>query len=279
MRIRPTKKRRNPLQGCSINMQFSFASDLDDAAHKDKNDGWWWNVGDQRKLGIIAIETLDGMLYIVKTYLPAGRKVSEFWGALANPEPATPTLPADATSLGPDGEVSAFQWLTTAKPIWLLIMLHEQGQANIAPRYFSLDRFDLPVKYNEHDEDSDAVVLNAAGVGQHRLSNVDHTFEERIYKLHDRKQRQSCTKKYLKGCDKVTTDPPKSTCTIQNYPRICYMSKEYLIISIARYQKILHVAVILQSAVQLDNGDIACWVQGYRNSIRMCSCSYSSSLV
>jgi len=64
---------------------------------------------------------------MVKTYMPTRRKVREFWDALADPDPANSRFPAEATSLGADGEVSAFPRLTTAKPIWLLIVLHEQG--------------------------------------------------------------------------------------------------------------------------------------------------------
>jgi len=129
---------------------------------------------------------------------PAWRKVREFWGALADPNPANPTFPADATSWGADGEVSAFLRLTTTKPIRLLIMLHEGGQPNIAPQCFSLDRFDPPVRYDELDEDFDAVVRNAAGVRQRRLPNADHTFEQRIYELRYREKRQSDMKKYVK---------------------------------------------------------------------------------
>jgi len=136
---------------------------------------------------------------MVKAYVPAGRKVQEFWSALADPDPANPTFPADATSLGADGEVSAFLRLTTAKPIRLLIVLHEGRQANIAPQYFSLDRFDPPVRYVELDEDSDAVVRKAAGVRQRRLPNADHTFEQRIYELRYREKRQSDIKTYVKG--------------------------------------------------------------------------------
>jgi len=136
---------------------------------------------------------------MVKTYIPAGRKVRDFWGDLADPDPVNPTFPADATSLGADGDVSAFLRLTTAKSIRLLIVLHEQGQANIAPGYFSLNRFDPPVRYDEHDEDSDAVVRNAAGVRKRRRPNADHTFEQRIYELRYREKRQSGTKKYVKG--------------------------------------------------------------------------------
>ena len=57
------------------------------------------------------------------------------------------------------------------------------------------------------------------------------------------------------------------------------MSEEYLIISVVRYRKILHIAGILLSAVQVDNTNIACWVQGYRNYLRTCSWSYSSIFV
>ena len=117
----------------------------------------------------------------MKAYVSAGRKVREFWGALADPNPANLTFSADATSLGADGEVSAFLQLTTAKPIRLLIVRHEGGQANIAPQNFNLHRFDPLVRYDELNEDSDTVVRNAAAVHQRRLSNADHTFGQRIY--------------------------------------------------------------------------------------------------
>ena len=88
----------------------------------------------------------------------------EFWGALVDPAQANPTFPADATSLAADGEVLAFLRLTTAKPKRILSILHEAGKANIAPDHFSLDRFDPPVGYADHEEDSDTVVRNGAGV-------------------------------------------------------------------------------------------------------------------
>jgi len=69
-------------------------------------------------------------------------------GCPSGPDQANPTFAADATSLGADGEGSAFLWLKTAKPIRLLIVLHEQVQAIIASRYFSLERFELPVRYD-----------------------------------------------------------------------------------------------------------------------------------
>jgi len=153
---------------------------------------------ERRKLGIIVQKTLDGIWEMVKTYIPEGRKVREFWGALADPHQANPTFPADATSLAADGEVLAFLQLTTAKPIRILIVLNEAGQANIAPDHFSLDRFDPPVRYADHEEDSDAVVRNAAGVRQSRLPNADHTFEQRIHELRYREKRQNDTKQYIK---------------------------------------------------------------------------------
>ena len=107
---------------------------------------------------------VDGIWDMVKAYVPTGRKVQEYWGALADPDPTNLTFPAGATSLSADGKVLAFLRLTTAKPIHLLIMLHEGRQANIAPQYFSLDRFDPPIRYDELDEGSDTVVRNAAGV-------------------------------------------------------------------------------------------------------------------
>jgi len=54
---------------------------------------------------------------MVKTYIPEEKKVREFCGALADPDQANPTFPADATSLAANGEVLAFLWLTTANPI------------------------------------------------------------------------------------------------------------------------------------------------------------------
>ena len=96
---------------------------------------------------------------------------------------ANPTFPADATSLAADGEVLAFLHLTTAKPIQILIVLLEAGHANIAPDHFSLDRFDPSVRYADHEEGSDAMVQNPAGMSQRRLPNADHTAEQRIHEL------------------------------------------------------------------------------------------------
>jgi len=114
----------------------------------------------------------------------------------SGPRPCQPGVSSYAPSLGADGEVSAFLRLTIAKPIRLLIVLHEGGQANIAPQYFSLDRFDPPVRYDELDEDSDAVVRNAAcvrnaaGVHQRQLPHADHMFELRIYELRYREKQK-----------------------------------------------------------------------------------------
>ena len=120
---------------------------------------------------------------MVKTYIPEGRKVRKFWCALADPDQANLTFPPDATSLAADRKVFTFLRLTTAKLIRILIVLHEAGHANIAPDHFSLDRFEPPVRFADHDEDSDAVVRNAASVRKRWLPKPDHTFEERIHKL------------------------------------------------------------------------------------------------
>jgi len=171
--------------------------DPDDLGHKDNN-GWMWDVRERRKLGIIAQKTLDGIWEMVKTYIPERRKVREIWGALADPDHANPTFPASAISLAADGEVLAFLRLTTGKPIRILIMLHEAGHENIAPNHFSLARFDPPVRYADHEEDSDAVVHIAAGVRQRPLPNADHTFEQRIHELRYWEKRQHDTKQYIK---------------------------------------------------------------------------------
>jgi len=70
---------------------------------------------------------------MVKTYISEGRKVHESWGGLADPDQANLTFPADATILATDGKVWAFLRLTTAKPIRILIVLHEASYPNIAP--------------------------------------------------------------------------------------------------------------------------------------------------
>jgi len=75
--------------------------DPDDSGPKDNN-GWMWDVRERRKMCIIAQKTLDGIWEMVKTYIPEGRKVREFCGALADPDQANPTFPADATSLAAD---------------------------------------------------------------------------------------------------------------------------------------------------------------------------------
>jgi len=92
----------------------------------------------------------------------------------------------------------AFLRLTTAKPIRILIGPHEAGNANIAPDHFSLDRFDPLVRYADHEEDSDAVVRNAAGVRQCRLPNEDRTFAQCIHELRYWEKRQHDTKQYIK---------------------------------------------------------------------------------
>jgi hypothetical protein len=96
------KEGEEPDVGVQNRAVVFWVSDPDDAAHKDNKDGWLWDVRDRRKLGIIASETLDGIWDMVKTYIPARRQVREFWGALADPDPANLTFPADATSPGAD---------------------------------------------------------------------------------------------------------------------------------------------------------------------------------
>ena len=59
--------------------------DPDDQDHKD-NKGLMWNVRERRKLGIIAHKTLDMIWEMVKIYIPEGRNVREFGGALADPD-------------------------------------------------------------------------------------------------------------------------------------------------------------------------------------------------
>jgi len=59
--------------------------DPDDSGHKDNN-GWMWDMRERRKFGIIAHKTLDGIWEMVKTYIPEGRKVRGFWGALTDPD-------------------------------------------------------------------------------------------------------------------------------------------------------------------------------------------------
>ena len=48
----------------------------------------------RRKLGIFAQKTLDGIWEMVKTYIPEGRNVREFWSALVDLDQANPTFPA-----------------------------------------------------------------------------------------------------------------------------------------------------------------------------------------
>jgi len=117
-----------------------------------------------RKLGIIVQKTLDVIWEVVKPYISEGKKVREFWSALADPDQANPAFPADGTCLAANGKVLAFLQLTTAKPIRILIVLREVGLENIAPDHFCLDRFDPVVRYADHEKDSEAVVWNVVGV-------------------------------------------------------------------------------------------------------------------
>ena len=140
-------------------------------AHRDANNDWIWDVRARRKLWVIHVRTLDGICDVVKTYMPAGRNIREIFGALENRTPAAPTIPADWYSLKSDAEVLAFLQKTNSKPIWLLVLLHPDaaGPPNTPPPdpldpYFPMDKFEPPLEYDDHPEDSDALVRNIAGV-------------------------------------------------------------------------------------------------------------------
>ncbi|RPB18124.1 hypothetical protein L211DRAFT_854441 [Terfezia boudieri ATCC MYA-4762] len=137
-----------------------------------------WDECARRKIAEIRLITLDGIWDMVKAYVPAGRKVREIIGALADPTPPNLTFPADYMSLNTDAE---------ANPVHLLVILHTlPPRANIPPpgaAYFELEKFAPPTEYNDYAEDSDAIVRNAAGVSRRRIPIRDHTFEERKYEL------------------------------------------------------------------------------------------------
>ena len=121
-----------------------------------------------------------------KAYMPAGRNILEIFGALQNPTPAATTIPADWSSLKSDVEVLACLQMTNSKPIRLLVVLHRDaaGPPNTPPPhplepYFPVDKFERPLEYDDHPEDSDALVRNIAVVARRRMPTKDHTFEER----------------------------------------------------------------------------------------------------
>ena len=87
--------------------------------------------------------------------------------------------------------------MTNSKPIRLLVVLHRDaaGPPNTPPPdplepYFLVDKFEPPLEYDDHPEDSDALVRNIAGVARGRMPTKDHTFEERKNKIRQRIARQ-----------------------------------------------------------------------------------------
>lgn len=163
------------------------------AAHKAAGQ-WVWDNRPRRKLGVLHSRTLNGIWDLIKLHIPANRKIREIFGALENPAPANPNLPADWTRMTTDAEVDAFLMMTNSKPIRLLAVMHRIGAPNSPPpvgaTYFAVDKFDPPEEFDDPAEDSDALRRNAAGVAPRRYPTVDHSFEDRKLKIRARIRRQ-----------------------------------------------------------------------------------------
>jgi len=106
-------------------------------------------------------------------------------GALEDPDPAAPTIPADWTHLKTDAEVVAFLQMTESKPIRLLVVLYRAtgGPPNTPPPnplepYFLVDKFEPLDEYDDPAEDSDTNMHNIASVAQRRMPTKDHTLQE-----------------------------------------------------------------------------------------------------
>jgi len=168
--------------------------------HWDANSNWIWNERARRKLGVIYLRTLDGIAVVVHPYLPVDRNIHEILGALEDPDPAAPSIPADWTHLRTDAEVVAFLQMTESKSIRLLVVLHRAagGPPNTPPPntlepYFPVDKFEPPDEHDDPAEDSEAAARNLASVAQRQMPTKDHTFEERKYKIRERIRRQQET--------------------------------------------------------------------------------------
>ncbi|RPB22613.1 hypothetical protein L211DRAFT_850378 [Terfezia boudieri ATCC MYA-4762] len=146
-----------------------WVADPDVGAYRDVN-GWIWDECTRRKIAEIRLMTLDGIWDMVKAYVPAGRKVREIIGALADPTPPNLTFPADYISLNTDAEVRGFFRMTKANPVHLLVILYMLSpRANTPPpgaAYFELEKFAPLTEYDDYTEDPDAIVRNTAGVGR-----------------------------------------------------------------------------------------------------------------
>ena len=92
--------------------------------------------------------------------------------------------------------MGAFFKMTESKPIRLLFILHRNNATPDSPRldptqmHFPENKFDPPELYDEHAEDTDAIIQDQAGVGQRRMPTKDNTFEERKYRIRKRIERQ-----------------------------------------------------------------------------------------
>ncbi|RPB18729.1 hypothetical protein L211DRAFT_853856 [Terfezia boudieri ATCC MYA-4762] len=163
--------------------------DPDMGTHRNVN-GWIWDEYARRKIVEIWLMTLDGIWDMVKAYVPAGRKVHEIIGMLADPTPPNLTFPADYITLNTDTEVRGFFRMTKANPVRLLVILHTLPPRANTPlpsaAYFELEKFAPLTEYDDYAEDSDAIVRNAAGIGRRRVPTRDHTFEEQKYELRTR---------------------------------------------------------------------------------------------
>ena len=167
-----------------------WLADPCDATHKNPS-GWIWNAQNRKKIALIYNTFVEGIWDGIKSYVPAGRTVREILGILEDLDPTVTTRPSDWMRLTDDVEVDAFLTMTTAKPIRILFVLHRNDGNPNSPlpgndTYFPADKFAPSELYDEYAEDTDAIIRDQAGVGQHRMPVTDAGFEERKYRIRQR---------------------------------------------------------------------------------------------
>ena len=131
-----------------------YILDLDVATHRttDTNNQkiWKWNPPGIKKLAILYEPSLNNLHVRISTHIQNGRKVGEIIEALDNAGPNNNLpAPADTSNITSDNDLDAFLRLTEAKPIKLLVRLHNLAGLNSptppgsgSNYYFPLGRFD-----------------------------------------------------------------------------------------------------------------------------------------
>lgn len=177
-----------------------YVLDPGDATHRPQGE-WHWDLPEVEKLAVLYESSIDELHVKFSSQLPAGRKVREIIGALADAaqDADAKQKPGRTTRIRSDDELDAFLRLTQAKPIKFLIILHkkpEDGNNTPPPQgmnadtyYFKTGRFDGPEYYDDPLEDSGDEITKRVG-GKRGVPRKDHKFEERLNDIRRRIQRQ-----------------------------------------------------------------------------------------